>query len=491
MSARTGQQFLAGLRDGRTVWLGDHRVADVTADPDLSGAARSMAALFDLQHAEPETCLIPDPETGEQVNASHMIPRSRDDLERRHACLRRIAEQSVGIMGRSPDYLNVTFAGFAASPTLWSANGNGQGAENMIAFQKEFRRRDLAMTHTIIHPTTDRAQGDAPLPGNDVSLRKVDETAEAIVVRGASILATLSTFSDEISVYPSHPIAPGSEAYALAFSIPMDTPGLTFLCRDSFSREGNVFDYPISSRFDEQDGFVIFDDVAVPKQRVFCDGNLEVYNRALSTSWWPNICHQTMIRAHAKLEFAHELGTRMAEAVNDKRPQTLELLGEIWCLAEFARSAIFTAEAQAHPYDDGAWFPDARPLAALRAMLPQWFPRVNEILQLIGSHNLLAVASSGMLADPGLRPLIDHYLRGAGDVCAEERSRLYRLAWDFTSSALGNRVELYERFYLASGARNLQRAQTLADRTAGARMVDRFLSEPLDGAPQPTEVSNG
>jgi aromatic ring hydroxylase len=195
-----------------------------------------------------------------------MIPRSREDLERRHACLRRIAEHSVGIMGRSPDYLNVTFAGFAANPTLWSMNGNGQGAENLIAFQKEFRRRDLAMTHTIIHPTTDRALGDAPQPGSDISLHKVDETADAIVVRGARILATLAPFSDEISVYPSHPIAPGAEAFALAFSIPIDAPGLKFLCRDSFAREDNVFDFPISSRFDEQDGFVIFDDVRIPKE---------------------------------------------------------------------------------------------------------------------------------------------------------------------------------------------------------------------------------
>ena len=143
-----------------------------------------------------------------------------------------------------------------------------------------------------------------------------------------------------------------------------------------------------------------------------------------------------------------------------------------------ARSAILAAEAGAREYEHGAWFPDPRPLTALRAMLPQWFPRVNEIVQVIGSHNLLAVASSGMLADPGLRPLVDHYLRGAGEVGAAERSRLFRLAWDFAGSALANRVELYERFYLASGPRNLQIAQLRADRTAGARMVNCFLTEP-------------
>jgi aromatic ring hydroxylase len=146
-------------------------------------------------------------------------------------------------------------------------------------------------------------------------------------------------------------------------------------------------------------------------------------------------------------------------------------------MAEFARAAIVASEAQAMEYQDGAWLPDARPLTALRATLPQWFPRVNEILQLIGSHNLLAVASAGMLRDAALRPLVDHYLRGASGVTAEERSRLFRLAWDFTGSSLGSRTELYERFYLASGPRNLQIAQARADRSAGAGILDRLLAE--------------
>jgi aromatic ring hydroxylase len=475
MAARTGTEYLAGLQDQREIWMGDERVADVTCHPALSGAAHTLAGLFDLQHSESGDCLMPDPETGESINVSHLIPRSREDIARRHACLRTQAEYSAGILGRTPDYLNVTFAGFAGHITPWKADGNEQGAANLVAFQKELARRDLALTHTIIHPTTDRAQADAPLSGNDVSLRKVGESATRIVVRGARILATLAPFSDEIAVYPSHPLPVGSEAYALSFSIPMETPGLRFLCRDSFSTARNSFDHPISSRFDEQDGFVIFEEVEVPKERVFVDGNLAVYNEVMRTSWGPNITQQTMIRAHTKLEFAHELATRLAEALNDTRPATMQMLGEIWSYAEFARSAILAAEAGAHEYGDGCWFPDGRPLFALRAALPQWFPRVNEIIQLIGSHNLLAVASSGMLADPELRPLVDHHLRGAGEVSAEERSRIFKLAWDFCGSALANRVELYERFYLASGPRNYEMAQRVADRTAGASLVERFL----------------
>ena len=114
MAARTGKQFLDGLRAEREIWVDGVRVRDVADHPAFAGAARTMAELFDLQHRYAEDCLMPDPETAEAINASHMIPRSRADLERRHRCLRRIAEHTVGLMGRSPDYLNVTFAGFAA-----------------------------------------------------------------------------------------------------------------------------------------------------------------------------------------------------------------------------------------------------------------------------------------------------------------------------------------------------------------------------------------
>ena len=90
-------------------------------------------------------------------------------------------------------------------------------------------------------------------------------------MRGARILATLAPFADELAVYPACRCRAGADAYALAFSIPMATPGLKFLCRDSCSASANLFDHPLSSRFDEQDAFVIFDDVEVPRDRVFID----------------------------------------------------------------------------------------------------------------------------------------------------------------------------------------------------------------------------
>jgi 4-hydroxyphenylacetate 3-monooxygenase oxygenase component len=480
MPARTGEEFLKGLNDGREIWIGDEKVSDVTDHPAFAGAARGLAGSFDLQHRHADDCLMPDPETGEPINVSHMIPRSKEDLLRRHKGLQRCAEYTVGYMGRTPDYMNVTYAGFAGRVDEWSANGNEEGGENLVNYQKFLRRDDISLTHTIIQPTIDKSEGDAPKPGNQVALHKVGETEHGIVVRGARILATLAPFADEIAVYPGAPLLPGTDDYALAFCIPMNTPGLKFICRDSCAGSRNTFDHPLSSRFDEQDAFVIFDDVEVPRDRLHIDCNMDVYNQVMRTGWFPNIMQQTMIRAQTKLEFAWGLAARMAETINSVQPQQAQMLGEIWTFAEFARACIQSAEENAHEHGNGVWFPQGAPLVALRASLPYWFPRVNEIIRLLGSHNLLAAPTAAQLGDPSLRPLIDQFMHGAGGVSAETRARIFRLAWDFTGSALASRVEQYERFYLASGARNQHLAHMQGDRTRADRLVDRFLTEPVE-----------
>src|SRR3712207_3144960 len=109
--ARTGDQFLAGLRgDDREIWLEGEKITDPSAHPKLEGAARSLARLFDRQHQEPEAFLMESPDTGQQVSVTHVQPKSRDDLERRRIASKRIADETVGMMGRTPDYLNYTFA---------------------------------------------------------------------------------------------------------------------------------------------------------------------------------------------------------------------------------------------------------------------------------------------------------------------------------------------------------------------------------------------
>ena len=440
--------------------------------------------MFDRQHSYADECLFTDAEADAPTNVSHMIPRSKSELFRRHAGLTRLSEGSMGIMGRTPDYMNMKFAGFASAPTVWAGEDrrNARGAANLVNFQRYMAQADVSLTHTIIMPTIDK-RTDTKIVGNTVTVRKVGESREGIIVRGARVLATLAPYADEQTVYPSLPLPPEAGAYAISFAVPLDTPGLKFLCRDSASTPGaDPFDKPLSTRFDEQDAFCIFDDVLVPWDRVFIDGDVQIYNAMRATGYAINMTTQSTIRALTKLEFAYGLATRMAELIGDTTPATSEMLGELACYARMTRNALELSLEQAWEREDGVWFPNGAALDPMRGMLAIWMPRVAEIITLIGSHNLLTTPTRQQLDDPAMRKLIDEMLHGADGASAEERAAVFRMAWDFVGSALAGRGFLYERFYLTSAARNKQMMHARDfDRTRSRTLLADMLSRSTPG----------
>src|ERR671924_2061666 len=148
ITARTGEEFLEGLNAGeREIWLDGERITHPLEHPELRAAALSMARVFDLQHEHADEMLAPSPDDGRLVNVTHLIPRSRGDLERRRRAIELTASLSGGTMGRTPDYLNVTFACFAGRSDVWARRGNEQHAENLVAYQALMRDRDLSTTH--------------------------------------------------------------------------------------------------------------------------------------------------------------------------------------------------------------------------------------------------------------------------------------------------------------------------------------------------------
>lgn len=479
IAARTGAEFLAGLAaDGdREIWIGGEKVANPMDHEFLRPGAEAIARVYDAQHEHAEVCLAPNPDDGRLVNRTHLIPRSREDLERRRASMEVIASATGGMMGRVPDYLNVTFACFAGAADVWARRGNERGAENIVNYQKLMRDLDLSTTHAIMNPAVDRTKPEAEQLGGEVSLHKVGETSEGIVVRGARMLATLAPFADEISVYPGSDLRPGDEAYALAFALPMSTPGLRFLCRDSFSKPKSTFDYPLSARFDEMDAVVIFDDVVVPWDRLFLDGDVVGYSEVITDSGWRgHIMHQAFTRAYVKLNFAFGLGHLMAETTGVVRfDHVQEKLGQLWNMVELTRCALVASEADSYLDGHGVWYPHDRPLMALRGEMPKWLPKAHELLQLIGGGSFMATPSEADFKSE-IGPDIAKYFQAAG-ADAERRVRLFRLAWDYVGSDLGGRSELYERFYLSDSWRMTQLSYRTADKTTAVGLVEQFLHD--------------
>lgn len=476
MTARTGAEYKAGLDDERQVWMGTGKV-DVANDPLLAGSVGGMAGYFDWQHQYAEDCLMDDPERpGEKMNVSLMLPKSREDLALRHRAFERLARYSNGMLGRTPDYVNVVLAGQTARADIW-ARGKPEGHERLRKFHREVIDGDLALTHTIIHANIDKGAGELAGMNADLTLRVVGRNENGVIVRGGKVLATLGPLADELYVYSSAPIPSGAEQYALIFSIPVKTKGVIQICRDHYGRNVSVADAPFSSRFDEQDAFVIFDDVEVPYERLFCDGDLEVYNNLTPGVSPGNTIQQTAIRAMVKLEFAYDLCCNIAKVTNSlNRPEVAEQLGEILTYLRLTRATIKSAEENAYDWGAGAFFPHSE-ISTLRGVMPTWMARVNQIIRALGSHNLLATPSLELFDNPEIGDMLRKYLPGANGISAEDRARIMRMGWDFAGSALGSRVELYEMFYLASQPRARMGDHMIAQRTTEWNEVRDFMRQ--------------
>jgi 4-hydroxyphenylacetate 3-monooxygenase oxygenase component len=478
VGARTGEEFLKGLSSKpREIWLNGEKITNPLEHEQLALTAKSMARVYDLQFQHASDMLMESPDGAGLVNVTHMIPRSREDLVKRRKAMELCAALSGGTMGRTPDYLNVTFACFAGRSDVWARRNNVQGAENIVNYQKLMRDKDLSTTHALMNPQVDRSEPEAAQAAGEVALHKVGETKNGIIVRGARMLATLATFADELTVYPGSDLRAEDGKYALSFAIPMGTPGLSFVCRDSYAKVRDSFDYPLSSRFDEMDAMVIFDDVEVPWDRVFLDGDTIGYSEVITdTGWRSHIMHQAFTRAYVKLSFAFGLGHIIANTTGVVRFDHIqEKLGQIWNMAELTRSAIVAAEAGAEPDEKGVWCPDSRPFLALRGEMPKWMPKVNELLQLIGGGGFMLTPSRADLNGP-IQDKIEKYFQAAG-ADAERRIRLFRLAWDFVGSELGGRGELYERFYLSDSWRMTALAYKIADKSFPSSLVEQFLHD--------------
>lgn len=174
------------------------------------------------------------------------------------------ADFSGGMLGRTPDYLNTILAGCASSQPYFAKNEPGY-AERIVAYYEFCRERDLCATHTFVDPQINRARSQSEQADPTVPLHIVGESAKGLVVSGARMLATLAPYADELYVFPSPSRTQQSDApwFAFAFAVPVATPGLRFICRESLDIGGSTADYPLTARYEEMDAVAVFDDVVV------------------------------------------------------------------------------------------------------------------------------------------------------------------------------------------------------------------------------------
>lgn len=477
---RSGDDFVRGLRDGRTVLLGGERVADVTTHPAFAAGVHTVARLYDLSHepANRELMTYPSPRDGRPINKSWLIPRTRDDLAARRRALKFFADASYGFLGRSPDHVASFFAGFAGSPDFY-ARGGQQFADHLLRFAARAADQDLYVSYVIVQPTIDRGKPAHQQSEPFLYAGAAAERENGIVLRGAQMLGTGAVMSDYIFVSVILPLRPGDEDYAISCVVPNGAPGLKLYPRRPYALDASsVFDYPLSSRFDETDSLVVFDDVFVPWEDVFIYKNIELTAGQFSTTAAHVLGNtQSHIRSWAKLQFLVGLAKRCMDlSGRSTNPEIISQLGELASKVSIVEGMILGAEAAAEADQFGVMRPKDSILYASQVYQQAIYPPLmNQIRGLLGGSLIQVPATVDELKSQSSAADMERFVRWP-KASGEERIKLLKLVWDAVGSEFGSRHLQYEMFYAGEPAAIHGREFRHFDWAGAEALVDRCLA---------------
>src|SRR5262249_34425213 len=336
--------------------------------------------------------------------------------------------------------------------------------DNAQRWYRAAQERVLYLNHALVQPPVDRHR--PPDEVADVYVHVEKETDAGLIISGAKVVATGSalTHANFIAHPSTTPIK--TKEFGAVFIASMNTPGVKLICRPSSTMTaevmGSPFDYPLSSRFDENDAILVLDHAMVPWENVLIYEDVEKSNSFFQHSgFFPRAMFQGCTRLAVKLDFIAGLMLKAVAAVGSADSRGVQAaVGEaiawrnlFWGLTDaMARAPV--------PWAGSTVLPNPEYAQAYRVFATVAYPRVKELVESILGSGLIYLNSHAVdFQSPELRPHLDKYLRGSDGTDAEARVKLMKLLWDAVGTEFGGRHELYERNY--AGAAETIRVLTL------------------------------
>jgi 4-hydroxyphenylacetate 3-monooxygenase len=415
-------------------------------------------------------------QTGGVANRVWQLPETYDQLRQRRQAIEAWNGLHCGFLGRAPDHVASCISGMYMGLDVFEAYDPRRAAAVSDYF-KYARDNNIYLTYVIINPQADRSKGASGQKDEYLTAGVVDRDAEGITVRGAKMLATGAIMANEVFVTCIQPLQPGDERYAVSFAIPLNAKGLKILSRKSYEEGApDLFDNPLSHRFDENDAVLYFDDVKVPWDRVFVFDSIEMCQRqfhATPAHVYQN--YQAMVRLSVKVRFLAGIARRITE-INGTGgfPQVRETLGQLAAEAGMVDALVAAMEAKGQMH--GRYFvPDRHTLYTAQTLTQQLYPKiVNTLRELAGGGMIMLPSSSGDFANPEIAALIEKTQQSPA-ASAREKVKFYKLAWDAVGSEFASRHQQYEMFYAGASFVVKNHALRTYDWGAAAKLLDGML----------------
>ena len=470
----TGAEFLESLRDGRDVYLHGERVHDVTMHPAFSGNAQVIASLYDAMWDGPDRDVLTSPTDTDNGGFTHPFfraPRNTQDLLDSRAAIEAWQRRCYGWLGRTPDYKAAFLATLGANPGFY-----GEYRDNATRWYRQAQEQVLHVNHALIHPPVDRHL--PPDEVGDVYVHVERETDAGIVVSGAKVVATGSALTHH-NFIAHHGMPISRPEFAVAFLAPMDTPGCKVICRTSYARAaaraGSPFDYPLSSRMDENDTVIVFDQALIPWENVLVYRDVEMANGFFHRSGFvPRFALHGATRLAVKIEFIAGLMLKAVEINGTQDFRGVQAaVGEVMTWRHTMR-ALSDAMIQASSGWMGPYVAPATEYAlAYRVLGPIAYTQVrNLVLDTVGSGLIYLPSGVEDFASPEVSKYLDRYLRGSHGYDATSRVKVMKLLWDSVGTEFAGRHELYERSY--AGNADETRMQVLRG-ARGSGLADQMI----------------
>ncbi|GAB4346689.1 MAG: 4-hydroxyphenylacetate 3-hydroxylase N-terminal domain-containing protein [Candidatus Abyssubacteria bacterium] len=434
MALRTVEQFKESLKDGRRVYMFGEKVADVTTHPILKISVETAAGDYALCHMDDpkirELFVIPHPKTGEPMSRYFEPPHTPDDLEKR---LQMIGT-SIRVTGGLPFGKDIGTDAMYAIMTTAKRIGKPEYAERAHRYLEHMRRNDLNLCGAITCVKGDRGRTPANQEHPDYYVRVVDQNKKGIIVKGAKIHITGAPVANEILALPTRQMRENEGQYSVAFAIPANTPGITFICRPSRG-ERTPAEFPLRRPVRGLvEAMIVFDNVLVPWERVFMCGEWQhsamiaytfaTYHRFTAVSY--KLPAVEML-AGAAVAMAEINGIRDRGHIRGKLVQIAAYVETLKALATAAiKSPVMYGEIAV-----------PNPLITNMAKL-HFASNYHEILKLIQDISGGIITTMPTYQDwqnPDIHDYLEYYLGANPEYTTEERMKVVQLTHDLVCSA--------------------------------------------------------
>ena len=447
MALMTGEQYIESIRKlNMQVYMFGKKVECPVDDPILRPSLNSVRMTYDLaQMPEYEDLMTAiSPYTGQRVNRFTHIHQSTSDLIKKVKMQRLLGQKTASCFQRcvGMDAFNAVFSTTYETDKKYGTNYH----ENFKQFMTYVQDNDLTVDGAMTDVKGDRSKAPHAQDDPDLFLHVVERRPDGIVVRGAKAHQTGVLNSHEVIVMPTISMGPDDKDYAVSFAVPVDTQGIYMIIGrqscDTRKREGTEMDVG-NAEFGGVEALTVFDDVFVPNDRIFLNGETEFagmmverfagYHRQSYGGCKVGVGDVLIGAAAVAADYN---GCAKASHIKDKLIEMTHLNETLYCCG-------IACSAEGHPTESGNYIIDLLLANVCKQNVTRFPYEIVRLAEDIAGGLMVTAPSEADFRDPKLGPVIDKYLKGVSGVSTENRLRILRLIENLSlgTAAVGYRTE--------------------------------------------------